>query len=142
MRYVGQVHEVAVTLPEPVDELTVTEAEERFHAEHERLYGAPFPGHSVEAVSVRLAAVAPTPKPTLVPELDDSPGHGVVSRHREVVFDSGPVQAQLHARQTLQAGDVVTGAAIVEAADTTIVVPPDYAASAERNGSLIMRVDN
>jgi N-methylhydantoinase A len=76
MRYVGQSHELTLAAG---DELL-----ERFHAEHDRVYGFAAPAEAVELVSVRLTSVGRIEKP---PARTLEPGEaGEPKARRDVYF--------------------------------------------------------
>ena len=50
-------------------------------------------------------------------------------------------QLDLYDRQRLLAGDTLSGPAIIEQMDTTVVVPPDTRVEVEESGNLIIVLD-
>ena len=59
---------------------------------------------------------------------------------REVWFDpAGSTPTEIYARDLLGAGDVINGPAIVEAADSTILVDIDSRATVDEVGNVLIR---
>jgi len=136
MRYVGQVHEVSVDLPENI---TSPEAmEDAFHAAHARLYGTPFPGHDIEVVNVRLGAIGLVDKPTWQPQQLDGDTSPTPVDHREVFFRADPEVAAIYWREALSPGQKLRGPAVLESMDSTILVSPDRTAFVDAYGSLVI----
>src|SRR5207245_586862 len=102
-----------------------------FHLQYERRYGkgTTNPAAAVEAMSweVRAAAVANAPAPV---ELAETSAGGAVEpkTHRAVYFRGGWLDTPIFLRTELEAGSVVGGPAVIEAADTTILVNPGHSA--------------
>jgi len=54
MRYVGQSYELTIEVGDPFDASSAAGLEERFHAEHDRMYGFSAPGEPTECVGLRV----------------------------------------------------------------------------------------
>jgi len=137
LRYVGQSFELAVPLEEDTAEAGVLGA--RFHAEHERVYGFAAPGEPVEVVSLRLTTVGTIEKPPLRP-LEPHSGAPTPKDVRRVHFAEagGFVECPVHDRYALGAGATLSGPAIVEELDSTVVVHPGYALTVDEVGNLVL----
>jgi len=141
LRYDGQAFEVRVAVPAgPVDAGLAAAVLDRFHDEHERLYGYCYrdrPGHGVEWVNVRLTAVGPLDAPPLAPV---AAGTGAVATGtRPVHWDGAWHDTPVVARGDLGAGDQVRGPAVVEEYGSTLPVPPGVRATVDRLGALVLR---
>ncbi|MGA0830178.1 MAG: hydantoinase/oxoprolinase family protein [Nitriliruptoraceae bacterium] len=149
LRYDGQAFEVRVDAPEgPVDERFRAAVVAAFHDEHERLYGYCYRDaasrgghqHPVEWVNLRVTGIGPIRRPSIaqLPPGDTDP---VASRTgtRPVVFDGGPVDAAIHARERLAPGAVVVGPAVVQEFGSTVPVHPGFAATVDAYGNLLVR---
>ena len=144
-RYVGQNFELQVPLGRVPhgDPLTVPSAEaflERFFEAHERAYGYANRSAPVEIVNIRLTglidglSVAPDP---LAPQ----DGPPVPRTSRDVWFgDDGALSTAIYRRDDLGAGAALTGPAIIEQLDTTIVIHPGDRATLDAAGNLLIRI--
>jgi N-methylhydantoinase A len=135
LRYLGQEYALSVTTRsgEPFDDIVA-----HFHEQHERVYGHGAPGEPVEVVAARLTAWGMYPRLRVPP-----PGKRTASPlpgRRDVWFAETrtPLPAAIVARDTLAAGDVVDGPAVIEQLDTTTLVPPSQHAWVHPSGSLII----
>ncbi len=131
IRYVGQSYEV--TVPAAGD---FTNA---FHAEHFRLYGHSNASRPVEVVNVRLAARGKVEPPEFVcyEETGEDSGHAVRER-KTAVFDGRKLKTPVYYRPMLRPGNKFPGPAIVVETSATTVVPPDFEASVDGYGNLIL----
>ena len=130
MRYVGQSYEL--TIPAGEDLL------ERFHAEHDRVYGFAAPAEPVELVSLRLTSIGRIAKPP-VRALDAADGRALKAR-REVYFAEagGYVDCAIYDRYALLVGTRITGPAVIEEFDSTTVLHPAFALTVDETGNLII----
>ncbi|GAA2212572.1 hydantoinase/oxoprolinase family protein [Nonomuraea monospora] len=136
MRYAGQAYELRVPLsPDHLDAATVAEA---FHAEHERLYGFRDQQAPIELGTARLGVVGPV---TELPPASVPPGTGTPTPDgsRRVLLAGAWHDAAVHQRARLGVGDTLTGPAIVEQDDTTVVVPPGWSGEVDQAGNLHLR---
>jgi N-methylhydantoinase A len=130
MSYAGQAYELSVPLPDP------SGAAESFHAEHERLYGFRDETAVIRLGTVRLAATIrrpPLPLPGASPSAAPPPRPRTT---REILLDGRRRNAAVYVRSGLRAGDELTGPAIVEQDDTTVLIPPRWRASVDETGNL------
>ena len=144
MRYVGQSFELTIPLADGAfDEAQSGALRERFHAEHDRVYGFSAPAEPVELVSLRLTTVGRIEKPplrTLVrAERDPAP-----KEHRQVFFaeSGGFVECPIHDRYALGAGASFAGPAVVEELDSTVVVHPGFGVEIDDVGNLVIRKEH
>jgi N-methylhydantoinase A len=146
LRYAGQSFELEVAdalPPRPVAELA-----ERFHREHERLYGWRLPGEPIELVHVRVRAVvrSPAPRPQRV-RARPLPSRALVGR-RPALFALPPGASRRLARRpatvgvidraALAPGHAFDGPALVEEFSGTTVVPPSWRARVTAGGHLLI----
>ena len=133
LRYRRQAYELTVPLADgAVTRASLDAAMAAFHAKHELTYGHANPAEPVQLVNLRLTAVGRLPNLTLA-----QPGDPRTSRTRErhVWFAAtGFTPTQVHWRPGLEGGRIVPGPAIVEALDSTTVVPPGWAAAVDAMG--------
>jgi N-methylhydantoinase A len=141
MRYVGQSFELTVPLADGVfDDAQSGALRERFHAEHDRVYGFSAPAEPVELVSLRLATVGRIEKPALL-TLERQSGVPAPKAHRQVFFAEagGFVECPIHDRYALGAGVSFAGPAVVEELDSTVVVHPGFGVEIDDVGNLVIR---
>jgi N-methylhydantoinase A len=128
MRYAGQAFELPVpgrARPDPVD------LAERFAATHEERYGYRDPEGEVVLVNIRLALVAPGPRP----QPAAAPSGQIEEGSREVRFDGEWTEARV-LRGEPPAGFAVEGPAIFELPEATFVLPPAWSAEVDATGTI------
>ncbi len=107
----------------------------RFHAGHERRYGYRMEDETVELVNLRLIATVPGGKPELregPPRLQAVPGR------RRASFDGDWHEVNVHQRADLGVGSRVRGPAVVELAESTVVVRPGWRGTVDEVGTLVL----
>jgi len=137
-RYVGQGYELRVAL----DEGPFTEAAlDRFHVLHEREYGSAY-GDPIEIVNARVTAIGRRPPLESLPVATGSVKEALVGESEGVFRVEGSLQAlstRFYDRTLLPLDETIAGPAVVFHLDTTTVVPPDWDATADASGNLILR---
>jgi len=136
LRYRHQGFEI--TVPWPERDLLIEALLARFHARHERLYTYALPDAPVEIVTLRLAASGRVRRFAL-PEVGTARRRRGRTTRRVYFAGQGWIECPCVDRETLGAGSVVKGPAIVEQPDSTTVVLPGQRARADRFGSLVIR---
>ena len=141
MRYARQAYEINVRMPTaslaPGQEPQIVEA---FHELHERLYGRRDPAGIVQFVTLMVTAVGNT-HGFEYESLASGNGSAEGARKalRNVFFrDVGVVECPSYDREGLRAGDTLKGPALIEATDSTTIVPPDWTVRCDPIGSLVM----
>jgi N-methylhydantoinase A len=134
LRYVGQSYELTVPAGEGLLE--------RFHAEHDRVYGFAAPSEPVELVSLRLTSIGRIAKPsarTLERGATPQP-----KERRDVYFaeTNGFVDCPIYNRYALPAGAALSGPCVVEEFDSTTVVHPGFAVTVDDTGNLIVEKES
>ncbi len=130
-RYPGQSHEIEVRADDWV---------EAFHDRHERRYGFVRRDEEVVAVSLRVVARARVAEPPLpVPWEESSPRRRAKAR----AWDGGGwIEAALHDRAALRAGDSIEGPAVIAEAGATTWIPGGARALVTSGGHLEMKVSS
>jgi N-methylhydantoinase A len=130
LRYVGQSYELTI----PAGDGLV----DRFHAEHDRVYGFAAPQERIEVVSLRLTSIGRIDKPA-PPPLERGP-LPEPKEQRPVYFAEadGFVDCPVHDRYALPAGAELAGPAIVEEFDSATVVHPGFVLRVDDTGNLII----
>jgi N-methylhydantoinase A len=131
LRYVGQSFELTVD----VGGFDAAELEERFHDAHDRSYGYRM-DEAVELVNLRATATVPRE----APRVDYAGGGDPVVGEREGYFpDAGRREATVYDRDRLAPGERVAGPAVLEQAESTTVLPPEWVGTVETDGTLVCR---
>ncbi|OPG13226.1 hydantoinase/oxoprolinase family protein [Microbispora sp. GKU 823] len=144
LRYYGQAYEVRVPAPDgPVDEAWLAVVAERFHAEHERLYGYGYrddPRHAVEWVNLRVSGIGPITRPKIAPRprQEDEPSPVAT---RDVYYEQWG-RTVIYRRGDLGAGAVVRGPAVIEEYGSTLPVHPGFTATMDDYGNLVVVSDD
>jgi len=107
----------------------------RFHAEHQRRYGYRMDDEPVELVNLRLVATVPGDKPRLREGL---PPPTVPCGRRRASFDGDWREVDVVDRADLGAGSAVGGPAVVELAESTLLVRPGWRGTVDQAGALIL----
>lgn len=142
LRYLGQAYEVNVPLAAgALDQAAVEALVARFHALHQQLYAHNHPSKPVEFVSARVAAIglqhAPPPRRRAANGADLT-----ATERRPVYFEEAGdlVDTPVYERADIGPGSVLSGPAIVEQVDTTIVIHPGQGAKADDYGNLLIEI--
>src|SRR5271166_5766496 len=138
VRYRRQAYELTLPVADgPINRKSLDALAAAFHEKHRQTYGHANPAEPVQLVNIRLTAIGrqpPLPMAGIDPAIhlhEVEKGAGV----REVWFaETGSVVCPVHWRGGLAAGATLAGPAIVEAMDSTIVVPPGWIATVETGG--------
>jgi N-methylhydantoinase A len=125
VRYRRQAYELTLPVEDgPVTRALLDRLVASFHEKHEQTYGHANREEAVQLVNLRLTAVGKLPDLKLTQTSDPSSAR---VRQRDVWFAStGFVPANVHWRNGLLAGTAISGPAIIEALDSTTVVPPGW----------------
>jgi N-methylhydantoinase A len=143
MRYRGQGHEIAVTLP--VRDFSATDRatlNELFEVAYRRLYSRSIPGVDVEILSwvVSLSAPAQGRLATAATEQPSLPKPSA----RRAVFDADTgefVETPVYWRADLDPGARIKGPAIIAEEETSTVVGPQFEARIDRFGYIELDAD-
>jgi len=137
LRYAGQGYEL--TVPLPAGKFAATEVRAAFDRLHEERFGHAAPNQPVELVSYRCQAVGlmPNPPHQTLRSLPGSPDSRARQGKRRAWFD-GWVDTPVYTREQLGAGDELSGPAIIEQYDSTIVVPPGFRLRCDASGNAVL----
>lgn len=141
MRYVGQWRSLTVPVSTPL-EANLDVSLERFHAEHEREYAYSDREQAVEIYGLRVVGLGLVDKPAF-PKLEGGTNlDTALTGTRPVFFGEagGFLEAAIYDRAALPAGAAFDGPAIVEQMDSTVVVPPDWRATVDDYGNIVLRL--
>ena len=141
MRYLDQIYEVTVSLPDPnlAAPEFVSSLTDNFHSRYQELYSYDQQDQEVRLVTLRVAAVGLLPRITQGDQhRDDSPAHPVGSRR---IYLGEWQEAPTFAADGLPAGAEIDGPAILESEFTTILVWPGDRATVDAMGGVELSVN-
>ncbi|MFB6078407.1 MAG: hydantoinase/oxoprolinase family protein [Halarchaeum sp.] len=138
LRYAGQSFDLSVPVPEDVDDEALESVVERFHERHERRYGHADRGEPVELVTLRLRARGVVETPDLSPAAREGSVADARRGARAVTYDGEVCETAVYERSRLPVGATVAGPAVVEGAESTVVVHPDQSADVDADGNLVV----
>lgn len=146
MRYAGMLYETSIELAsEAITPETIAASLDRFHDSFERLSGYSHRGReAVELINLRVGAIGERDKPALVQPADGPAGAAVPRTRRPVSFLQHPgfVDTPVYDRDSLGAGADLPGPAVIEQYESTIIVPPDFAAAVDGFGNVVLQSAN
>ena len=120
---------------------TMETVAERFHNRHRRRYGHAYEDEPIELVTIRLRARGVVATPDLRTGRTDGNLTDAVKSTREVVFDGVAHDTPVYDRAALPTEVAFGGPAIVEGAESTVVVRPGQTARVDDYGSIVVEVD-
>jgi N-methylhydantoinase A len=143
MRYVGQGHQISVELPEPSTALAADGMREAFGAVYRRLYRREGPDVPIEVITWRVVSSGPRPamhlgRPRDTARTSEQATKGL--RHAYFPSLGGYARVAVYDRDRLPAGAVVAGPAIIEEAESTLVIGPNDCAKIGPNLVLTLGV--
>ncbi len=137
LRYAGQGYEL--TVPLATRTFAANEVRAAFDRLHEERFGHAAPNQLVELVSYRCQAIGLVPHPPhqRLSALPGTPDSRARLGERRAWFD-GWVETPVYDRERLGAGDQLSGPAILEQYDSTIVVPPSFGLRCDASGNVVL----
>ena len=140
LHYKGQSYELVVPVPDAqIDPHMAAKLEEAFGVEHERVYGhRAGPDEPVELVSIQVIGRSNSSRLGMPAEFHMSRAEPAPSPSRKAYFgtESGWIETPVLARSALKAS--VTGPAIVEEYDATILITPGAKAQLDDSNNVII----
>ncbi|MEK9726374.1 MAG: hypothetical protein VW405_23225, partial [Rhodospirillaceae bacterium] len=147
IRHKGQINEVEVPMPSAeLSDADVAAIPGRFHDLYQQIYGkgASFPKARLEAVTFRVRASAATAKPRLATaELTDAIPADAVKASRQIYWRDlkATAETRVYQGELLAPGNAIAGPAVIETADTTVVVHPGRNARVDGFGNIELTMD-
>jgi N-methylhydantoinase A len=138
MRYEHQSYEIE--LPIDTDWLEAPDTRpivEAFYRLHEQLYAHADPSGQVELISVHAKVVGTTPKPIARP-LTVGGGAATPSDRRAIHYRGHRYEAAVYQRSDLLAEHALTGPAVVEQEDATVLIPDGFVGLVDTYGNLLI----
>jgi N-methylhydantoinase A len=138
-RYARQSFELVVQVPtRPVDCAALEKIAETFHDRHLHTYGHNNRDEPVQIVSIRLAAIGAT-RPVLIRDTVAPARTDAVKDKRQASFrETGLVEATIYDRRRMPSGLAVTGPAVIESLESTILVLPGCQAEMNEDGYVLL----
>lgn len=139
VRYVGQSFDLRIPVAEEIDGEALDAAAERFHERHEARYGHAAPSEPLELVTVRVRTRGVVDPPAVdIPTASGDP-EDAIRETRTVRFDTD-CETPVYERAKLPTETTLAGPAIVEGAESTVVVRPADSLSVAEDGTLRVEV--
>ena len=141
MRYLDQIYEVTVPLPDPTlpDSEFVGRLTANFHGRYQELYSYNQQDQEVRLVTLRVAAVGKLPRIVQLDRIGDETAANPTSKRR--VYLGEWLEASIYAADRLPAGTEIAGPCILESDFTTILVWPGDTATVDARGGVELRVN-
>jgi N-methylhydantoinase A/oxoprolinase/acetone carboxylase beta subunit len=140
MRYVGQSYELTVEMPAS-GEASLPEAVAAFHRLHQTLYGHADPRRVVEFVNLRTVHVHRLPAPAATARRPAGRTTAAGGSRKAFFPSLGKyVDTPVYARESLSPETTIRAPAIIEQADTTLVIYPGQAARVLADGCIVLEV--
>jgi N-methylhydantoinase A len=135
-RYRRQAYELTVPMADgPVTEATLRALSAAFHARHRQTYGHANAAEPVQLVNLRLTALGRLPPLALSQAARPEAAR---ESERMAWFGGAPRPTRILWREGLTPGTAVAGPAVIEAFESTTVVPPGWIARVSDEGLLRM----
>ncbi len=133
VRYRRQAYELTVPVTDgAITRATLQALAASFHTKHEQTYGHANRAEPVQLVNLRLTALGRLPGLTLTQRSNAAAAR---QHSRNVWFaETGFVATPVHWRDGLLPGVRIAGPAIIEALDSTAVIPPGWQAATDERG--------
>jgi N-methylhydantoinase A len=140
MRYVGQGHEVEVTLPEDAAELDMPALSALFEACYGALYSLTLSATPVQIMTWKVEAVGPDPLGGRALRFESNAAGRPARRGSRSAYlnDAGPVDCPIYDRTFLVQGDRIEGPALIEEPDSTCVIGPGDVARIDAEENLVV----
>ncbi|CAN7300312.1 hydantoinase/oxoprolinase family protein [Bosea sp. LjRoot9] len=140
MRYVGQGHEITVTLPSGVlGEQDIPALRSAFEADYAALFARPIPGAAIEILSWSVLVTTQPPKPEMAPRVANSAAPEASGSR---AFHDGKAGASimipLYRREAMMPGASIAGPAIIAEDETSTFVSMSFDAHIDAIGCIVM----
>lgn len=144
-RYERQNYEIPITFSsEEFNLQSLEEIKDKFHLEHEKLYGYCDKTKNIQMVNYRSAAIGIIEKPNLKPlAIDDNAVAPEPIEIREVRFDydDNYTETKIYNRDDIPIGYEISGPAIIEQMDSTCIIPPKWCSYVDPYLNLIVNYE-
>jgi N-methylhydantoinase A len=140
LRYTRQAYELNVAAqPGPITGATLRDLANQFHEKHRNTYGHANPDEAIQLVKLRLTAIGKLEGLDL--RQDSASLVEGYKGSRSVWFKvTGRTDCAIFDREGIGVGDRIAGPAVIEAVDTTIIVPPGWTVKSDEKGHILMEM--
>ncbi|UUX49044.1 hydantoinase/oxoprolinase family protein [Nisaea acidiphila] len=144
MLYLGQTHTVSVPVSGAVEGgkavLDTTKIRAAFEETYRATFGSLLEGIGIRVMNLRVAVIGKRPKFDLALLAPAAGGSDAASRtgERKIWFDGQWWDSPIYDRLSLPVGAEVPGPAVLEQADTTIIVDPDLKGTVDSYGNFVI----
>jgi N-methylhydantoinase A len=141
LRYQGQSYElnIPVARKDSLTQADIQEVIKHFHELHYQVYAYGSVDETVEFINLRLAAIGKVPEVHMAARQDNLGSKASQSGTRNVYFpELGFLESAIYRRESLQAGQHLSGPCLVEELASTTVIPPTASAEIDVSGNLII----
>jgi N-methylhydantoinase A len=140
LRYTRQAYDLTIPAPDgEVSQEMLEDLEEAFDKRHLETYGHRNPGEPVTLVTARITAVGKMPRFAIAQR---APAKGDSLKGERVAFFPGSerdLSVRVHDRARMAQDATITGPAVIESLDSTIVIPPGWQTLMDGQGFLRMK---
>lgn len=141
VRHLGQGEAVTVELGPSLSRQPGQQVEQAFEKAYVRLYGRRPPGVESEVMTWRVRVMGPVPHLDVKAKPSPASDAGRRKASRRAWFaESGHTTVDVFDRYSFSPGTVITGPAIVEERESTMVIGPGGRGKVDRYGSLVVDV--
>jgi N-methylhydantoinase A len=141
LRFEGQEHTVTVELDDSWGPANASDLARRFVERHRRLYGHGDDDARIELVTVRCRAAVEGDPPRWPAWTIEEPAEPRTERRVWFREAGGAVTTPVYDRDTLAIDQRIAGPSLIEEWTSTVIVPPTWAAAADREGNLVLSRD-
>ena len=141
VRYQGQGGSITVAVGADVADTTALAIDEAFRAEYLRVFGSQPPDVDPELLTWRVRVAGERPRPTI--PVGDAPTEGMLKGHRPIWLteESAFGDAAVYDRDRLRPGATISGPAVVEERESTVVIGSGGIATVDGLGNLEVEVN-
>ena len=141
MRYVGQIHDCTVDIGSfDINELTIGQVKDAFHARHEQLFTYSEKNNPVELVNIESTLYGRVERPNPASIEGGARLEDALKGQRRLIFsdDGAGSNAPIYDGAKIFAGHRVTGPAVIEEETATLVIQPGWQAELHSSASYVI----
>jgi len=141
MRYAGQWRSLNITVEKPI--YSLEDSVNKFHQEHKRAYAYSDKNVEVEIYGLSIEAIGTVSKPEFAVEKPIGLLKDALNGYRNVYFEEtgGFSKTPIYHRSHIPVNATITGPAVVEQLDSTVLIPPKFNAKVDAYKNIIISID-